>query len=350
LEFTYRLRSYAVAMDGVNESSAAAAVETSTRRFPELPRNHPLWTLEMTPENGSQWIDNPFASDACLVVQRRFFFIHRPYVEGESKFLKNLLEGSDCSSSDNFNQQLDPDVVDPEVCASLLRWMYTKDEPLLHKGNVFGTIPVADFFGMSTAFWEVLYATISRIWRSSLDTDWLASMAKVRRLPFMRGMDVLQKCEDTSAIPADVKFDILLSFSDVVDGEPLERLKGEVRQLVLACSHQALQSARTSRSVAFDALIPASLLWDWKSSQKSFKMKCANCSLVFNSSDDVEKVTCYKDVNVHGEATYISSRGNTVCRNCNQLVTKHVNCRKRVKLTHDLRQHLEFSGLPLGLS
>ncbi|CAE7374551.1 unnamed protein product [Symbiodinium sp. CCMP2592] len=324
-----------------------------TRRFPELPKDHPLWSIELTRENGKHWLNNPFASDACLLVGGRYFFLHRPLVSDHSTYLQHLLDADSPSEARDFTLQLTGEVVEPDALAALLHWMYTGDSSSLHSDIVFSLIRVAQFLGMQEEFWQVLYTAITGMWVASGSAMWLDTFAKhVNRISLLHTLEILRRCDKTAVkVPPDIQLSLLLQAADAQISSDLksdcQQLAKKIRQLVPLCAEQGLVTAAEKHS-SFDVLVSSRELMGELKRRKELKRKayhrqCSVCNLVFANEEEAAGAKCYKTVVKHSSDTFVSKAGNACCRRCSQpLHLSSFRCTERVEMSaHTLSSWLE---------
>ncbi|CAE7242777.1 unnamed protein product [Symbiodinium natans] len=288
-------------------------------------QDHPLWTMEMNQENGKSWLNNPFAADLCLMVGRRYFFIHRPLVADWSDYLCSLLDPTPGFESPGFTLHLP--VADPDALEGLLRWMYTGDPEVLSSDKIFGLIPVADYLGMRKPFWEELYKAVADMWEASGSETWLASFTKhIERVPVSCSLEIVHRCGATKrSIPPDLLLSLLLQVADArQNGDECKPLAEPVNKAVPLCKHETIQMMAEKYTSSFDALVrPSKLCIRQGQKRKAFHRVCSRCHLNFANGEEAAAAPCRETVLTHSEDTFHSKAGNLCCCRCRKPLSQY---------------------------
>lgn len=312
-------------------------MSTQERRcFPNLPDDHPLKTAEMTRENAAQWFGNPFASDIELhCADGRVFFLHKCFVTDSSDLLKSLLDdteglpGYTVKASDKIcSRRLEP----------IFRWMYTQQKDAINASNCISMIREAKYLQMHTDFLDMLRQTFVAAWKTTRCMDLLESLPE--QAADFSSQEFLQLLDDC-VLPPEAHVRLLFNWSrcNKISGEELAQLRQHTREAAPLCGLALLEEICDQSPEDFDNLFSASALVErnrkLNKEEGRFKVSCRNCKKHFETKKQADADPCWLIVSLHGNDTFVSKKGNTICANCKRRVFDSApTCVKRVKQVH----------------
>ncbi|CAK9022049.1 Ribosome biogenesis protein BMS1 homolog (Ribosome assembly protein BMS1 homolog) [Durusdinium trenchii] len=234
--------------------------ETRKRCFPDLEADHPFCKIAKTKENGKQFYNNPWDSNACLVVNDRCFFVHKYFVTESSGFFKNLFADDAETTSGDYTLRLDEKLRD-DYFEFILRWMYTGRVDGINAENCISMIREAKFLLMNEDFVRILYQTFIKACKSSDSSSTLAESLSQQASDLL--VKELFNLLDDCGFSADLRLKCLVLWAHqfpLLHGEDAVLLRKHLSDLIEKCTADGLASLVKQSPEAFD-IIPASTLF-----------------------------------------------------------------------------------------
>lgn len=271
--------------------------ETRKRCFPDLEADHPFCKIAKTKENGKQFYNNPWDSNACLVVNDRCFFVHKYFVTESSGFFKNLFADDAETTSGDYTLRLDEKLRD-DYFEFILRWMYTGRVDGINAENCISMIREAKFLLMNEDFVRILYQTFIKACKSSDSSSTLAESLSQQASDLL--VKELFNLLDDCGFSADLRLKCLVLWAHqfpLLHGEDAVLLRKHLSDLIEKCTADGLASLVKQSPEAFD-IIPASTLFKltqsdgWVRQTVSFGKQCMHCLKKFSSKKEIESTVC----------------------------------------------------------
>ena len=281
----------------------------------------PLEKSEKSEENGADWFNQALDSNACLVMEDQWVFIHKEYVMQKSGFFDQLFLNELNETPADYMLSL-PSNLRFDNVKTIVLWMYTGSTQNITSENGISMMREAKYLLMPDEFLEILRQSFITAYKAQEGEDQeKMAMSLPEVASDMSVKELLQLFHDC-VIWGDLRMKVLTSWiqkKDLISVEELLKLldeckiQGDLHLKLLAlwllehplsqteeqpsslrkhlskvlktCTQAGLKALRTEHPDFFDDL-PATALFDLTQSLGRFRTKCQVCGKAFCSPEE----------------------------------------------------------------